>query len=324
MLTEPAIGHDLIHQALRRLYHLDVHALRFLSPGGECSWSYKVEAAQGSYFLKLSQTRVCGDQISERGLVAADSLAEALGQHQIITALRAPATRQFLNSIEGYTAVVIPFVDGQSQHEGGLTAEQRFQLGELVAHIHQYVPDMTLLPPHDTLGRNGVQGWQRLSIALDQPSPEWTPIQQQMADLLRAVRGETERLIAEYAALEQVIRADRRIPLMFCHGDPSAGNVLVRPDGTIALIDWDSPVWGPPEHDLFHLKDDAEVMAGYRRVAGVVYLNETLLKAFQYAWDIGEIVDYGFRTLLTTQSEAQYAHDVQELGTHLRDTGLII
>lgn len=321
MITEPAVSHERMAQALQHLYGLDVEGLRFLSPGGECSWSYIVEAAQGRFFLKLSQPRVCGGEVTERGLVAADALAQALDTDQIVTALRA-STGLFLNTIDDYRAVLTPFVEGVAAFSAGLTVDQRRELGLLLARIHEYLPDMTVRPPHDAIARYAVRDWQALLAALEQPAPEWSPAQQQMAALLRLARDETQRLVAAYEALEQQIMVDRFIPLGFCHGDPTAGNILIRPDGHIVLIDWDSPVWAPLEHDLFFLRQDDEVMAAYRSAAGVVMLNETLFTIYQYAWDIGEIVDYGYRTLLTTQSDAQYAHDVRELTGHLRGMGL--
>ena len=316
MITEPDLSHDFLRSALNRLYAVDVRTLEFVRPGGECSWGYVVTTHTGErFFLKLTQQRVCGDEISEQGLIAAGEVAQALGHDRIVTAIQA-TTGYFLNSIGGYLATFIPLVEGVPMMQTELDDERQHKLGVLIAQIHTFAPIER--PPHEKLARHHLRDWGALERALDSPSPTWSAAQRRMATLLDSVRPTMQRLIAEYRVVERQIAEDRRIPLMFCHGDPSPGNVLVRPDGEIALIDWDSPVWGPQERDLFHVRHYPGVMAGYERETGGLTLNEAVMSAYAQVWDIGEVVDYGYRTLLTQQSEAQYVHDVHELEAHIR------
>jgi Ser/Thr protein kinase RdoA (MazF antagonist) len=318
MITAPDLTHDVIAQVLHTLYALDVSDLTFVTPGGECSWAYQVQTtAQGAFFLKLLQPRVCGDTVTEQGLAAADALAQMLGREQIITAQRGQ-NGQLLNQIGAYQATLTPLVAGavEAYVDGFQQAAHQAALGELLAQIHACVPDVR--PPHDVLARHQVRDWLLLRTAIEDPAAEWYPIQQRMVDLLLPLRDRVEQMIADYEKLEQRIMQNRRIPLMFCHGDPSFGNVLITPDQRIVLIDWDAPVWGPAEHDLFHLQGYPAVLAAYEQATGALALDPDLLAVYQLVWDIGEIVDYGYRTLLTAQSTAQYEHDVRELTAHVQ------
>jgi spectinomycin phosphotransferase len=43
------------------------------------------------------------------------------------------------------------------------------------------------------------------------------------------------------------------LPVVACHGDIHAGNVLVDGDRSLAIVDWDDPVLAPKERDLMFI-----------------------------------------------------------------------
>lgn len=318
MLSEPALAHDTISDALRRLWGAQIAAPEFLSPGGECSWGYRLEtAAGGRLFLKLSQPRVCGTALCEQNLAAADELARALGPERIVSAWRSREGR-FLESIDGYQARLQPWVEGVAFMDlpGGPSESQQAQLGELVADIHAFRP--TQRPLDEDFSAMELRDWPALQNAVDAPAGDWSATQRAVAALVREARPRMARWIEEYHALLQRARAAGH-EYVFCHGDPSSGNALVRPDGGLALVDLDAPAFAPRERDLFHLRQWPAALEACRRRFPDVATDADLLRLYQLAWDIGEVVDYGWRALLTRQSEMQQRHDLCGLREHLEE-----
>lgn len=319
MLSEPALAHDDIRAAIERLWGRRARDLQFLSPGGECSWGYCIESDEGEWlFLKLSQERVCGTILCERNLVAADELARALGPERIISAWRSRRGR-FLEAIGPYQARLQPWVEGVAFMDlpGGPDGAQQRQLGELVADVHRFTPQQRPLP-EDFAGME-LRDWSRLRALVNAaPAADWSPAQQALAELVRCTQPRMARWIEDYHALERRVRAVGHAQV-FCHGDPSSGNALVRPDGSLTLVDLDAPAWAPRERDLFHLRLWPNALAGYRSRFPDAESDGDLLRLYQLAWDIGEVVDYGWRALMTRQSVAQQQHDLRGLQKHLEE-----
>ncbi len=318
MLGEPALTHDSIRDAIQRLWGQLVTAMEFLTPGGECSWGYRLETVAGArLFLKLSQPRVCGTVLCEQNLVAAHELARALGHERIVAAWRSRRGR-FLETVDAYQARLQPWVEGVAFMDlaGGPDAAQQRQLGELVAAIHSFTP--TQRPLDEDYSAMELRDWPALQDALAAPPPDWSPAQLAVAHLVREAEPHVARWIGDYHALDRRVRAAGH-PCVFCHGDPSGGNVLLRPDGSLALVDLDAPAWAPRERDLFHLRGWPAALEAYQGRYPAFKADADLLRLYQLAWDIGEVVDYGWRTLMTRQSEAQYRHDVQGLREHLEE-----
>lgn len=319
MISEPALAHDSIRNAIERLWGRRAGDLQFLSPGGECSWGYRIASDGGQrLFLKLSQERVCGTLLCERNLVAAAELARALGAERVIGAWRSRRGR-FLEAIGPYQARLQPWVEGVAFMDlpGGPDEAQQGQLGELVADVHRFTPQQRPLP--EAFAGMELRDWPRLQALVNAAPPaDWSPAQQAVAALVRCTQPRMARWIADYHALERRVRAAGHAQL-FCHGDPSSGNALVRPDGGLTLVDLDAPAWAPRERDLFHLRLWPAALAGYRSRFPEAAPDADLLRLYQLSWDIGEVVDYGWRALMTRQSEAQQQHDLSGLQKHLEE-----
>ena len=318
MLSEPSLTHEEICAAVAQHWSRQATALHFLMPGGECSWSYRLDSDAGErYFLKLSQPGVCGTALCEQNLVAAAELAQAPGGERIITAMLARSGR-YLESIGPYQARLQPWVEGQAFMDlsGGPDDAAQRQLGELVAEIHSFTPQQR--PTPEQYAAAELRDWPPLQAALAAPPSSWSAEQRALADLVRASRPHMVRWIDEYQVIEQRVLAARHTPV-FCHGDPSSGNAMLRPNGQLVLIDLDAPAWAPRERDLFHLRLWPAALQGYRSRFPDYVHDPDLLRLYQLAWDIGEVVAFGWRALMTRQSVMQQRHDLRELRKHLED-----
>ena len=207
MLSEPALTHEEICAAVAQHWGRQATALHFLTPGGECSWSYRLDSAAGErYFLKLSQPRVCGTPLCEQNLVAAAGLAQAPGGERIISALPARSGR-YLESIGPYQARLQLWVEGQAfmdLSDGPDAAAQR-QLGELVAAIHSFVPRQR--PTPEQYAAEELRDWPLLQAALAAQPSSWSAEQRALANLIRHARPHMARWIEEYHLVEQRVLA---------------------------------------------------------------------------------------------------------------------
>lgn len=318
MHTEPDLNPTLLRDFLRRTYGIDAARIDYRAPGGECAWLYDIRAADATrYLLKVTQPGLCGGIASEQGQRAAWALRHQCGIAGVTAALRGQ-TGLFVYPLAGYLALLLPFVDGDVPGHAGLTEAQQIALGRLLARIHTAEVPPQDQPPHDDFGAALLDQLARV-LTVDLPDP--SPAQRHMLDLLRRYHGGIVRLAAQFEAQRQQVTA-LPVDWVICHSDPHAWNVILRPGGDLVLIDWDTPLLAPREHDLWFQQEQAALLAGYAEIAGPVILQPAWIDFYRRRWAVAEVVDYGWRTLRTRQSEAQYEHDVAALTQHLHDSGL--
>lgn len=75
------------------------------------------------------------------------------------------------------------------------------------------------------------------------------PLAAEMAALLRTERGRVSALLLRAEELAAALRA-RATPQVLCHGDMHPGNVLISGAGALYVVDWDTLIFAPREHDL--------------------------------------------------------------------------
>jgi Ser/Thr protein kinase RdoA (MazF antagonist) len=177
--------------------------------------------------------------------------------------------------VENKPVIVTPFVDGTNT--GSLSDAELFKLGALLARVHQS-PVSRDVPPTLRIGPSDLS-W--LRQAKDDPFSRWA--------------------LRQHARTADVVYKGG--PCSLTHGDPFRDNIVVAPDGTLILIDWedaalDRPVFDLAQAVLAHCGGESTVidlverlLAGYhsdRRVE-VISLDEAL-RAAAYA---GLVVAYG-------------------------------
>ena len=81
-----------------------------------------------------------------------------------------------------------------------------------------------------------------------------------------------------------------------CHNDLQPGNILQSPSGKLLIVDWDYPVWAPPERDLMFIETAyrAQFEAGY----GPVRTNSRVFDYLSADWMLQELLDCAERVVL--------------------------
>jgi len=327
MRTPPDISpHDLARW-LKSLYAIRPRRARFVAHG-ECGWLYLIftepDGDQPDYVLKLTQPDLCREGSFRQDVIVTHmALYYDHGLRQISPPPLRASTGLYINDLDGYQAKLLPYIAGTPVSELEFTASQQRKLGALIATLHRCKLHDDELPPVERFSTNVVRQLGELLNMATVPSDD--PIERDLRHTLRELTPRLKRLSARFVALAQALRADEDLCAEFviCHGDPSAGNIIVSPDNNVYLIDWDTPIYAPPERDLFFLRPWLDARESYAAIIGERQADRRVLHYYQLEWDLGEIVDYGKRLLRGVHEEQQRLHDQRELHTHLEGMGLL-
>jgi hypothetical protein len=110
----------------------------------------------------------------------------------------------------------------------------------------------------------------------------------------------------EMAALQHVCRGDAG-RFVLTHGEPDRGNLMLRPDGSLLLMDWGELRWGPPERDLWSLQDLGLPPSG----------RAPFLRYYELFWILGEVAEYVARFTKHHDGNSEDAEKWDELLLYL-------
>ena len=298
MLEKPNLPDAKIAEGLRERYGLANTAIEFLPIGYDASaWAYRVTASDGQrYFLMLRRGRV------HHASAAVASYLEAHGVPEVVAPLPTRAG-QLSAPLGDYTLLLFPWIEGRTgmAADGGLSDDQWIAYGDIVRRIHA-----TRLP--DNLAAEVTReeftskhGWghlaRRLSAMLPQRDFE-NPHERAFARLWLAHNAEINQITERAERLGSWLRRSPP-PFVLCHGDIHTANLLVKPDGTLRVVDWDQPLLAPKERDLmFVVGADAQptrtetlFFAGY----GATEVDALALAYYRYEWCVQEFCDFAAR-----------------------------
>jgi spectinomycin phosphotransferase len=264
MLERPALDDAAIIGGLRDGYGVPVERLEFVPLGNDsAAWTYHATTSDGStLFVKVRrQPRPAGIRIPR-------FLRDA-GLTEVVAAYRTRDGGSWLEIGPG-SVLVYPLVDAPSAKRAGMDEDGWRRLGTFVARLHATVlpADLAALVPREDFQPRANDMAGRLAREVDAYPGGTTGSRDELAERLMEAwtwRGaEIEWLVRRGEELAHRIRnrAANASPLLFvlCHADLHAGNVVVGPDGSISVVDWDEVILAPRERDLMFVR--GSVVAG--------------------------------------------------------------
>lgn len=301
MKEKQSLPDSLIIRCLNTDYGIQVAGLTFLPIGADKDASlYKAETAdQTSYFVKLKRGH--HPDISVR---IVDLLHKA-GIQQIIPTIRTVHGTQ-TQRIEDFSLIVSPFIEGQDGFSRKLTDHQWVELGKALRRIHEM---------HLPASIEGL-------IRKEAYSPKWReavrslyahmnaePVDEIAAELLKFMKKNSlaiRRLVDRAEQLGQKLH-NQSPKFVLCHSDIHAGNVLLRGNDDIYIVDWDDPILAPKERDLMFIgggvgnvwnqpHEERLFYSGY----GKTEIDGTILAYYRHERIVEDIAIYGRELLLTS------------------------
>jgi spectinomycin phosphotransferase len=294
-----------IRSALRLGYGLDAETIEEIESGADAAArAWRVTTADGErLFLKLRLG------VRPAAILLPRHLHD-LGMSQPVAALSTTAGDGWLD-VDGWTAVVMPFVDGPTAIDVGLDLAGWRDLGAFAAQLHRATLPAALLATLgvDEFGPEATAHARRMDRLVDgldaaALDAESTAVREGWL----ARRAVIRRLIELSEALAASIRgrdaAALRGSMVPCHADLHVGNVLLE-DRQIRVVDWDESILAPPERDLMFVR--GSVVAG--RVAdeqadafeagyGPYEVDRELLAHYRVDWAVQDVAGYAWEVLV--------------------------
>jgi spectinomycin phosphotransferase len=205
------------------------------------STAYRIVAGDAVYFLKLGR-----EQPSPLARHLVDS-----GIRQVLAPLR--PNDPISTGIGDAQATLYPYIKGEDGFRRRLNEDQWTALGAAIRAVH----DVALPEPVSQVMRREAYTdvWRRKVRGYLDPTPAQyarDDVSRELLSLLWSKRTEIEALVGHAEQLASSV-SRRALPVVPCHGDLHAGNVLIDQAGTLTIVDWDDPVLAPRERDLMFI-----------------------------------------------------------------------
>ena len=326
MLEKPDISLARIAACLQAAYGITAVQLLFLPLGADQNTAvYRSETNdKTAYFLKLRSG------VFEETTVTLPHFLHDQGLRQIIAPLTTK-TGQLWTRLDGFTAILYPFVDGRNGREVKLSSAQWTAFGAALKKLH------TLTTPPAIRANLRQEGF----------SPRWRamvkmflervrsgvyddPVALELAAFLHSRRAEILDLVQRAEQLAESL-ARESLEFVLCHADIHASNVLVDGRDALYIVDWDDPLLAPKERDLMFI-GGAQGFVGYNAQSeealfyqgyGPVALNPRALAYYRYERIIEDIALYCEQLLLSNTGGQDRAQSLRYLVSNFLPDGTI-
>lgn len=306
MIEKQLLSNERIIDCLKTDYGIEVLQLTFLPLGASLDASiYQAEARdQSSYFIKLKHS-----QHADLSVTILELLQNA-GVREIISPVKTIHGKP-IQSIDDFTLIVYPFIEGSDGFNRNLTGDQWITLGKILRQVHEIeVPNAI----QDKIRREAYSSKWRAAVRalyaqMDAESSS-DEIALKLVLFMKKHIKSIQRLVDRAEELGQKIQ-ELSPKFVLCHSDIHGGNVLISKNDSIYIVDWDEPIMAPKERDLMFIgggvanvwnkpNEEKYFYQGY----GNTEINMAILAYYRHERIVEDIAIYGQALLLTTAGGA--------------------
>jgi spectinomycin phosphotransferase len=303
MLEKPAITDKAIISCVQREHGFQRARLTFLPLGYDVNTAvYRLEAQDGiPYFLKLRKGPF--DEL----VVSLPKYLYDQGLEAIIPPLETRANRLW-GELGEYKLILYPYIEGLNGYEASLSAEQWQVFGTALRGIHAAQLPASLLAqiPRENYSphwREAIKEFQvraEVDVFDDRVAASLAAFMRAQSKTIKQVVNRAEQLAASLQA------SARNFTL--CHSDIHPGNLHISPEGAVYIVDWDTPLLAPKEHDLnligggglgpWRSTQEAELFyKGY----GIVEIDYRALSYYRYERIVVDMAEFCKQLFLTSE-----------------------
>jgi spectinomycin phosphotransferase len=254
-------------------------------PVGFGGYHWRVADDAGNRWFVTAQDRAA---TYSRELMAAMQTAAALaesGLDFVVAPERASGGEAARSLGPRYAVTVFPYHEGTSGQWGDvLTGADLAAVTQMLAVLHRAAPPAGIPVRSLALAERAV-----LEASVRERGAPWSggPFAEPARALVAEHAASLTGALARFDRLAETVRGDGR-PLVVTHGEVHPGNLL-RTEGRLLLVDWDSVGLAPPERDLWWV---GEAAATYTSLSGLP-VSQDALELYRLRWvldDIGEFL----------------------------------
>jgi spectinomycin phosphotransferase len=301
MLEKPDLQDQRIIARLQDEYGLQAGHVTFLPLGADVNTAvYRVVTqANAVYFLKLRKG------VFDETTVAVPQFLRSRNIEAIIAPLETLA-HQAWGSLDVYTMVLYPFIEGKNGYQVVLPDQQWIDFGAALKGIHS-APIPAALDrqlQRETYSPQWREIVRRFQAQVESATYD-EPVAARLAGLMRENRSEISRLVGRAEQLGLALQARPR-KLVLCHSDLHPGNLLIGEN--LYVVDWDNPILAPKERDLMYVaagmdnalpggREEALFYLGY----GPVQIDSAALSYYRYERIVQDVAAFCEQLLLTIE-----------------------
>ena len=247
MRERPDIPEERLRAVVREEYDLAVVTVEFLPLGLDSNAGiYRLTSGRGTaYALK-----------AKRGAFYEPScLVPRYLQDQGITSVVAPlptARGALWATIGEWTISVYPFVEGETGKRLGMSGENWRDVGATFRRIHAVAlpPEATLRQLRkETFDPGEYRRWLAMFEARQMGTEGGSAFERALRTSWMWHRSTIHTLMSTMEDLAHLLRRQSG-PLVICHADLHANNILINRAGRAVIIDWDDVMLAPKERDF--------------------------------------------------------------------------
>ena len=312
-MHDPGIIVDVIHQG----YGLQVERLTYLKQAW-VAHCYAVDCVGGGrYFLKFYE------QERQARFYARDvefylSMSHQLHHKQLLPDVARPVpTRngQFALSFDDHLLILFPWIEGRTIGYVRLEDDILARVATLVGRLHKSTPQIEWPnPPREAFDLPFEDGLCKGLDVLDGVTSADTAGKRGLRDLLLPRRDEILGLLDRLRELQSLVRAQDH-EMVLCHTDLHGGNLMVDEQDSLHIVDWESSLLAPPEHDLHFFAWDERLwdlfLPRYEAAYRPVRLDSATFGFYYYRRNLEDLAEWVMRILYENNSEEQDRADLE-------------
>jgi len=292
-----------IQEYLELFYGLNASTINKLPLGADLdAVVYKAQTEDGyAYFVKVKRGQQ--DNIGPSIL----QFLHNAGVHHICPSINTLTGQTTLN-VANFSIMVFPYITGQDGFNRDLTESQWYEFGKALRQIHDAKVDPLT---QSKIRKEYYSSQYREEVRALYDHIKLTSHNDHAANIFISLLLEHKEAIHQIVDRSEHLAKDAQVksaPLVLCHSDIHAGNILINTQENLTIVDWDDPIMAPKEQDLMFIGGGVgnvwnkpfEIELFYKGY-GEIDINKMLLAYYRFERINKDIAEYGRELLLTPQ-----------------------
>jgi len=292
VIEKPKISDERIITVLQENFSIPLVGIEFLPLGLDSfAWSYRVDAENSTYFLKLRKA------VTNPAGILIPHFLKAQGIEQVMAPLSTKNGEAWATA-DDFFLILYPFITGQEVMDVGMSDAHWVEFGSVLKQLHSTKPSPELLRQikRETFTPKQLEFDKEIHAQVK--TPEYNdPFQRELAEFWLE-NYETISTIFERTEFLAKKMQETDLKFVLCHADIHTANLLLSNDDKIYIVDWDETMLAPKERDLlfiigsiFNDASDGRWEQLFFEGYGETEVDPLALAYYRYDWcveDIGE------------------------------------